>query len=534
MLDFANTDGSDDLKEALVENEKKTPRHRIASLEFLFPEFGSELRTWSVLDSVVDLVSNITGGGVLSLPYAFQCTGPLIGVVLVLLTGFGSSWTIYVLISCGRRTGAQSYEGIARHVYGRWPQLGVTFLVLVATYICMVAYTIFLQGIVIPVFEQYGFEHHLSTTTQIMILELILLTSAPLCLPSKIRYLNFTATLNVIGVIVLAVILSAKAHQACSRNSPDELDHQLTNQDPSAYLDNGIPIIICSFLCHFNVLPVHNSLQRPTRRRLKRIIHWTLGLTSILYLQIGLSGYFYGICSGRGVEANIFSSFSNDDAVANTGRIALFTVIIFSYPYFVVPCRQSMADLLQIWNNGESSRSSSADERNVSSETITRESSTEEDNDNIFKEGMEALIDDAMDSLDDSTSDAESKDINGNIQIIRTRSSVALFADRVRELASGPTIQDAVATVLLLTSQLLISAIVPQVNIWWNILGSFVTVTLVFIFPCAAYIKLRGRSNRRKKWRGTMRWLAAHLVLSVSLLLMLICSLYSILEWFFL
>lgn len=34
----------------------------------------------------------------------------------------------------------------------------------------------------------------------------------------------------------------------------------------------AIPIYICAFACHFNVLPVHGELAKPTRERLHRMV----------------------------------------------------------------------------------------------------------------------------------------------------------------------------------------------------------------------------------------------------------------------
>lgn len=34
----------------------------------------------------------------------------------------------------------------------------------------------------------------------------------------------------------------------------------------------AIPIFVCAFGCHFNVLPVHSELAKPTRERLHRMV----------------------------------------------------------------------------------------------------------------------------------------------------------------------------------------------------------------------------------------------------------------------
>ena len=42
----------------------------------------------------------------------------------------------------------------------------------------------------------------------------------------------------------------------------------------------AFPTFGVSFLCHFNALPTHQELARPTRHRMRRVILVTLTLTS--------------------------------------------------------------------------------------------------------------------------------------------------------------------------------------------------------------------------------------------------------------
>jgi amino acid permease len=59
---------------------------------------------------------------------------------------------------------------------------------------------------------------------------------------------------------------------------------------------NSIPILVCTYVCHFNVLPVHHELVKPTRRRLKKLIHATFGVTAAFYTFVGCFGMLVGNC----------------------------------------------------------------------------------------------------------------------------------------------------------------------------------------------------------------------------------------------
>ncbi|CAN0254019.1 unnamed protein product, partial [Scytosiphon promiscuus] len=80
---------------------------------------------------------------------------------------------------------------------------------------------------------------------------------------------------------------------------------QANENDPSAKMElklsadswgdifQAFPIICLSFLCHFNILSVHQQFVNPTRERLKGLLHGTMGLTAALYITLGLCGYLY-------------------------------------------------------------------------------------------------------------------------------------------------------------------------------------------------------------------------------------------------
>lgn len=75
------------------------------------PSFSNSSRSGSVLSSVFTLVSMILGGGVLSIPYAFNQTGLILGLFLLIVFGLAADYSIFTLIACSRRADVHKYEG---------------------------------------------------------------------------------------------------------------------------------------------------------------------------------------------------------------------------------------------------------------------------------------------------------------------------------------------------------------------------------------------------------------------------------------
>eukprot|EP00948_MAST-09A_sp_MAST-9A-sp1_P001319 g1319.t1 len=120
---------------------------------------------------------------------------------------------------------------------------------------------------------------------------------------------------------------------------------------PQNFLDcfYALPIFAIAFLCHFNCLPTHCELRKPTRSRIQRVIHITMASTLVLYFVIGLSGYLFAISPTSKrftVCDNILKNFSNNDPFLLAGRVSLSLALIFSFPLLILPCRKALHKVL--------------------------------------------------------------------------------------------------------------------------------------------------------------------------------------------
>ena len=126
---------------------------------------------------------------------------------------------------------------------------------------------------------------------------------------------------------------------------------------------NSLPILICTYVCHFNVLPVHHELHKPSRRRLKQLIHTTFLVTAGFYFFVGTFGMLVGNCPyyvlsdphdanstlvPQAVQGNILKNFPDDDNIITVGRIGLSCTITLAFPLLVVPCRDIVLRVLGV------------------------------------------------------------------------------------------------------------------------------------------------------------------------------------------
>ena len=76
-------------------------------------------RNVTIESAIFNLVSTIVGGGVLSLPFAIDKSGVIVGPFVLILCAVASGFSVYILISGSRRSSANSYEDVMEKLGSR-------------------------------------------------------------------------------------------------------------------------------------------------------------------------------------------------------------------------------------------------------------------------------------------------------------------------------------------------------------------------------------------------------------------------------
>ena len=116
----------------------------------------------------------------------------------------------------------------------------------------------------------------------------------------------------------------------------------------------AFPIIILSFLSHFNILPIQAALQQPSRKRIQTVVTTAVLASGLLMYVFGVSGY---LCFRSKIEGNILINLKNEnDVIVLAGRFGCGVTILFAMPLMVLPCRRNILELLDCYVEWRSSR----------------------------------------------------------------------------------------------------------------------------------------------------------------------------------
>jgi amino acid permease len=309
-------------------------------------------RKGTVSSACFNLLSTMVGGGSLSLPLAFQQAGngllaPVILIVVALITDF--CFRILVAsapVALHSQRGSASFESVAQAAFGSKAHVVSTLLVCFMCFFGTVGYAVLLRDMLEPLSDAI-WPSATRMTRNFGMLSIVLLVT-PLCALETLTSLERFGATSMVSVLVLGTCVMIRSFQ-CVAESGWEVS--LWPESPSMVLD-AAPLFISCFVCHYNIHPVHNDLQRPSKKRVSQWLRWTTWSAATYYMAIGFSGSLYAACTPDGhITGNVLLSFDPNDPLLLVGRLCLALTITLAFPMLTIPARDI---ILRSWKERRS------------------------------------------------------------------------------------------------------------------------------------------------------------------------------------
>eukprot|EP00941_MAST-03F_sp_MAST-3F-sp1_P003975 g3975.t1 len=493
---------------ARVPSEENFRRRAGKSIDNLSPGWYHPNRRMNRPAAVFSLVSTIVGGGVLSLPFAFSKAGLVLGPLLLLFCGVISDFSIVLLVLCARMSGAASYDGVASAAFGPKAKVLTTWLIFLLTWVCCVAYIILMGDMWTPLVDTF---FHLDivkgSSAHHLLLAAITAFVSPLGVLRTLNALRFTSMLCVVSVIVLGICIGYR-----SIEQGDVIHNngwQITSEMlfPEGFLSGSMfcfPIFSISYLCHFNVLGTHSEMKDPKRTHVRGVIHSTIFICFILYVLVGVLGFFYNVEDTCG---DILENFKSNDIVINVGRVGLAATLFFSFPLLVLPCRDALWVLISnirlIRAVGSTDALLDCDDLDEADALVGSAIAA----DNAGRLSLDSACSNYA-PMDGSTRERSSSDtllssvvgvcpiISASISVCGKKadtSKATLVEERETEENCGEmtTAMRAFLSIFVTLSSFICAVLVGDVVIVWTFMGSTIAVIIGYVLPAACYLRLR-------------------------------------------
>jgi amino acid permease len=472
----------------------------------------------------------MVGGGSLSLPMAFQKSGtlmlgPLIMIAVAMITEF--CFRIHVYSARIRKPvgahdtakGTDSFESIAAAAFGPKMYVFGAFLVTSMCFFGTVGYAVLLRDMLQPVTDLMwktpeaagGPTLHNNLT---MLVVVVLVT--PLCTLRNLTALERFGAFSMLSVLILGSCVVLRSVQ-CNLGylAPNTQDLFLADNKPPTFqlwpdswkdLLDAFPLYVSCFVCHYNLLPVHNELQRPSDDR----VHWWLRSTvwtaTLFYLIIGMAGSAYGHCTSTGkVQGNVLLDFAADDPLLMVGRMCLALTLTMAFPMLTIPGRDILIrSLAAMPRRGR--RVGPLTDSSATVMTSTTQATLEVSNTAFLQEPLLENDHLAMDEED------------------QQGAPHGAAADNEPSTAAR-----LLAAILVLWSAAAVASFCKSIDVVWDLLGSSLSCLLSFLIPCGAYLMIAAEHDQGSR----LSKVVAGLLLAIFTPLMIVSTTNAVINTFF-
>lgn len=492
-------------------------------------------RQGTISSARFNLLSSMVGGGSLSLPLAFRQTGNMfMAPLLLIITSIVAQQSIYFLIKAGiysterqsadggiitdtnnnytsNKKGTASYEIMASKAFGSKARVLSSTLVYACCFFGTVGYAVLLRDMLEPLVDSLvpppeGTGGGPTLARNIAMLTVILLVS-PLCSMKNLTALKNVGAASMAAVLTVGLCVTYRSIE-CQLGFARENDNASSDNNegressmqafPSSMkmLLDAVPLFISSYICHFNVLPIHNELRCPTSDRVRQWVRTSMWPATLFYYVIGLTGSLYAKCTPTGeIQGNILLDFDEDDPLLLLGRMCLAITITLAFPMLVIPARDILIRAVTGSRFGRRFISKAVHQSSDAADTIF--SDDEIPNNGLTEidfEPMEVAVA-AAQQLEEPLMAMENRSIAGtNPDNESDEFDENRFTTAEGDIPDNRLLR-IVAALLVFWSAALLACSVSSIDVVWDLLGSSFSIMMAFIIPCGAYLVLASRKR---------------------------------------
>ncbi|KAI0162337.1 transmembrane amino acid transporter protein-domain-containing protein [Xylariaceae sp. FL1272] len=307
----------------------------------------------SMFSSVANLLNTILGAGTLAMPSALSHFGMVLGVIVILWSGFTSAFGLYLQSRCARYLdrGSSSFFALSQMTY---PNAAVIFdaAIAIKCFGVGVSYMIIIGDLMPGVVE--GFDSRAAAISYLMDrnfwITVFMLFIIPLSFLRRLDSLKYTSIIALIAIGYLIILVVW--HFASDSLAPRDKIRIIEWGGPVEALAS-LPVVIFAYTCHQNMFSILNEIKNSTPKSILGVISTSIGSAAGVYVLVSVTGY---LTFGNDIHGNIVSMYP--PSIASTiAKAAIVVLVTFSVPLQVHPCRASVDAVLK-WRPNAVSRSS--------------------------------------------------------------------------------------------------------------------------------------------------------------------------------
>ncbi|XP_056283500.1 putative sodium-coupled neutral amino acid transporter 11 isoform X1 [Pseudoliparis swirei] len=281
----------------------------------------------SMIYASFNFINSIIGSGIIGLPYALNQAGLPFGLLLLVVVGFITDYSIILLIKGGNLSGTNSYQSLVQSTFGFPGFLILSGLQFLYPFIAMISYNITTGDTLTKVFQRIpgvGPDHILAERHFVILLSTLAFTM-PLSLYRNIEKLGKVSLLSMVLTVAILITVIIRAATFGPQIPPTENAWAFAKWNAI----QAVGVMSFAFICHHNSFLIYGSLEQPTLANWSRVTHASVGSALIISAAFAVAGYttFTGYTQG-----DIFENYCRNDNLATFGRCCFGFSIMTTFP----------------------------------------------------------------------------------------------------------------------------------------------------------------------------------------------------------
>lgn len=271
--------------------------------------------------SVFTILASTVGAGVLSLPYAINLSGLYLGIGLFIFGMIVALYSCQLLVLAAEKTGKLTYESIAEELYGPGMRKFAEINMIISNYGTIIGYILLLKDLIPNAFALFGVDHFLLRSSYLWGSLITMGLVYPLSLKKEISAFRYTSFLSTCSCFYLAFAVCYSFFM-----ETNDISSAFANAPVAEFgaynILTSISLVVFSFTCHPNVIPIYEELERRSTKRGFKFLSRGLVIVLLLYLIVGIFGFltFY--------ENYKFLKFPSQILQANYSRSNMLILVV--------------------------------------------------------------------------------------------------------------------------------------------------------------------------------------------------------------
>lgn len=270
-----------------------------------------------------------------------RSNGVVFGTLIILLAGWTSWFGLYLQSRVVKfvPSGEASFFLICQLTY---PSLSVVFDLAIAIN-CIgtgISYMILMGNLTSQILTSFDVGIIFLQNSVFWITFYTCFILAPLCYLRNLDSLRYSSSVALIAILYLVIIVISHFLIGDTNNGPNPIRYFEVESIKMTL--STFPIVVFAYTGQQNMFSIINELRDKTTNNIHRITQTSIGLSSALYLTVGILGY---LSFGDNVGDNIVSMYEH--SVSTTiGRCAIILLVLLSFPIQLHPSRISVNNIL--------------------------------------------------------------------------------------------------------------------------------------------------------------------------------------------